>query len=292
MDMLAFTKKGRVNSTKKVKSKKSIFKNIYTVSDILKHQIELMEKGTFMFGKKKETCCICNQNEGDKKISDGAVCKNCISKCGPFLLTLSWKNIPADRIRQAITANELNAKNLSIFHSTNKFDKYIDLDENNKLWKSPHFSPTLVFSYNDIVSYELLENGEAITKGSFGAALVGAALLGKTGAIIGSNIGSKKTKQEINEYRIKIVTRNLCYPEIYINFLTTGSVKSNSILYKTYVGYAQRVLSLLAIITDTTSNSRNTSALDTVEEIRKYKELLDEGIITQEEFNTKKEQLL
>ena len=31
---------------------------------------------------------------------------------------------------------------------------------------------------------------------------------------------------------------------------------------------------------------------DTIEEIRKYKQLLDEGIITQEEFDAKKKQLL
>lgn len=202
-----------------------------------------------MFGKKKESCCICNQNEGDKKIIEGMICKNCISKCGQFLLTLNWKNVSSERVKQAIYVNETNAKNLDVFNTTRKCEKYIELDENNRLWKVPCFSPNLVFPYSDIISYELLQDGETITKGSLGGAIVGGALFGGVGAIVGSSMGSK-TKQEISEYRIKIVTKNPCYPEVYINFLTTGKVSSDSILYKTHSGNAQHILSLLTIITN------------------------------------------
>lgn len=201
-----------------------------------------------LFGKKKELCCICNQNEGDKKIIEGMICKNCISKCGQFLLTFNWKKISSERVKQAIYANEVNTKNLEVFSVTRKCEKYIELDESNHLWKVPCFSPNLVFSYSDIISYELLQDGETITKGSLSGAMVGGALFGGVGAIVGSNMGLK-TKQEISEYRIKIVTKNPCYPEVYINFLTTGKIKSNSILYKTHSGNAQHILSLLAIIT-------------------------------------------
>lgn len=244
-----------------------------------------------MFGKKKEICCICNRHEGDKKILDGMVCKNCISNCGQFLITFNWKTIPAERVRQAITANQKNQQYLKLFHTTNKYQKYIEIDENNRLWKTPCFSPSLIFSYDDIISYELLQDGEAVTKGGLGSAIVGGAVFGGVGAIVGSNVGSKKTKQEISEYRIKIVTKNICFPEIYINFLTTGKVKSNSILYKSYTGYAQHILSLLGIITNNSSNVLK-SSISSADEIKKYKSLLDEGAITQEEFEAKKTQLL
>lgn len=201
-----------------------------------------------MFGKKKESCCICGQNQGEKKIIEGMICKDCISKCGQFLITLNWKNVSSDRVKQAISANETNARNLDMFNATRKCEKYIELDENNRLWKVPCFSPTLVFPYSDIISYELLQDGETITKGSLGGAIVGGALFGGVGAIVGSSMGSK-TKQEISEYRIKIVTKNTCYPEVYINFLTTGKVKSDSILFKSHSGNAQHILSLLAIMT-------------------------------------------
>ncbi len=246
-----------------------------------------------MFEKKKEICCICNQSEGEKKILEGMICKNCISRCGHFLLTLSWKGVPAERVRQAIRSNEINARNLSIFHVTNKHEKFIELDENNRLWKVPCFAPNLVFSYDEIIDYELLQDGEAITKGGLGSAVVGGALFGGVGALVGSNVGAKKTKQKINEYRIKVTTKNMCYPEIYINFLTAGPIKSNSILYKASSANAQRILSLLAIITSSQGTSTASPATsNAADEIRNYKKLLDEGIITQEEFDLKKSQLL
>lgn len=50
-----------------------------------------------------------------------------------------------------------------IFQPTKKIEKYISFDENNKLWKVKTL--LTVFEYSDIVSYELLEDGESITKG-------------------------------------------------------------------------------------------------------------------------------
>lgn len=245
-----------------------------------------------MFGKGKETCCICNQNDGNKKIENGMICKDCISKCDPFIVALNWKKIPSEQINQAITANTINNNYLSIFNQTKKIEKYISIDENNQLWKIPCFSKNLVFSYNDIISYELLQDGETITKGGLGSAVAGGVLFGGVGAMVGGMVGGKKSKQEISEYRIKIVTRNACYPEVYINFLSTGKVKSNSLLFKSYSSNAERILSLLTVITDAAKNTANASPSSVPDELVKYKELLDTGIISQEEFDAKKKQLL
>ena len=43
---------------------------------------------------------------------------------------------------------------------------------------------------------------------------------------------------------------------------------------------------------DTEKTKRNSTALSSADELKKYKELLDMGVITQEEFNAKKKQLL
>ena len=245
-----------------------------------------------MFGRKKEICCICNRNEGAKKIMEGMICNDCISKCGRFLAPISWKSISSERVNQAILANQINARNLDLFNATNHVENYIELDEINHLWKAPCFSKALVFPYDDIISYELLQDGETITKGSLGKAMVGGALFGGVGAIVGSNMGSK-TKQIVNEYKIKIVTKNICFPEVYINFLTTGAVKSNSILFSSYKTLAQRILSLLSIITNNQSETISQNNTNNIaDEIREYKRLLDECIITQEEFDAKKAQLL
>lgn len=241
---------------------------------------------------KKETCCICNQNEGDKKIENGMICESCFAKCGHFAPLFGLKKLTSENILQAMQVNERNNKLMELFHTTKKFEKYLDIDEHNKIWGSPCFSPRTFFTYDDIVDFELLENGNSVTKGGLGSAVVGGALMGGVGAIVGSNIGKKKTKQEITEYRIKIVTRNPIYPEIFINLLTAGKVKSTSIVYKSYSNAAQRIISLLTLITDECSQQTVNNPYSPADEIIKYKQLLDDGVITQEEFDRKKQQLL
>ena len=241
---------------------------------------------------KKELCCICNQNEGEKKITNGMICNACLAKCGHFVLPLGLKNKSAEHIIQAIQVNERNNSLLSMYHSTRKINKFLDMDENNKIWGVPCFSPHIFFTYDDIISFELLENGNSLTKGGLGGAVVGGALFGGVGAIVGSNVGKKRTKQEITEYRIKIVTRNPVYPEIYINFLTTGKVMSDSILYKSYSASAQQIISMLTPMTNEHDSQTVNNSYRPADEISKYKKLLDDGIITQQEFEQKKQQLL
>lgn len=241
-----------------------------------------------LFGK-KETCCICNQNDGKKKILDGVVCDACYSNCVYYIPVFNLKSKTSEQIRQAMSANEHNTELANVYRSTNKIEKYLDVDENNRLWGSPCFSTHFFFSYDDIISFELLENGNSVTKGGLGSAVVGGALFGGVGAIVGAGAGKKKGRREITEFRIKIITRNQFIPEVYINFLTAGKVMSDSFLYKSYVNSAQSVLSALTIMTDKATSGENVSAAD---EILKYKNLLDQGILTQEEFEIKKKQLL
>ena len=57
---------------------------------------------------------------------------------------------------------------------------------------------------------------------------------------------------------------------------------------------AQEALSVLSIITKSQEqgNTANTEGVSEADEILKFKKLLDAGIITQEEFDLKKKQLL
>lgn len=241
---------------------------------------------------KKEICCICNQNEGTKKLSSGFICKSCMNECGPFLGAFDWKNSSPERVLGAITVNKKNKERLNIFKTDKSVQKYIEIDETNKLLRFPQYLSTIIFSYDEIIDFELLQDGETITKGSLGGAIVGGALMGGVGALVGGSLGKKKTKQEITEYRIKITTKNSFRPTVYINFLSTGKVKSNSLSYKMCVGDAQGVLSQLTIIANYTSNSTVPSSTSGADEILKFKNLLDQGIITEEEFTEKKKQLL
>ena len=247
-----------------------------------------------LFGK-KEICSICNTQESKKALIDGHICKSCIIKGSPYIGPISLKGLSVDKAKSLLSLAETNTQRMQTFKATKKIDKYVSFDEPNKLWKiscAPYAA--VIFSYDDIISYELLEDGECIIKGGLGSAIVGGALFGEIGAVVGGLTGSKTTQREINEYQIKVITKNQLFPEAYINFLLAGSVKSGSLLHNNYKTAAQRILTELTIITDSLKSQGNqaTNTVSDADEILKYKKLCDDGIITQEEFEAKKRQLL
>lgn len=60
-----------------------------------------------------------------------------------------------------------------------------------------------IYKYSDIVDYELLEDGESITKGGLGRAVVGGALFGGVGAVVGGVTGHKKKYSCMHEFKNK-----------------------------------------------------------------------------------------
>ncbi|MBO4954279.1 MAG: SHOCT domain-containing protein, partial [Clostridia bacterium] len=92
-----------------------------------------------------------------------------------------------------------------------------------------------------------------------------------------------------------ITLNDMANPTVYINLITTETKKS-SFLYKTCEKQAQEIVSLFQVMCEQnkTANTALTPLQETssADEIKKYKELLDTGVITQEEFDSKKKQLL
>ena len=82
-------------------------------------------------------------------------------------------------------------------------------------------------------------------------------------------------------------------PTMYINLIESLNVKKSGSIYKSASSIAQDIISILEIISHENEVSKNSSSSDSIaEEIKKFKELLDIGAITQEEFDAKKKQLL
>ena len=187
------------------------------------------------------------------------------------------------------------------FTPTREVGNYFAIDENARLWAVgkgmfPSLKNAVPYSYEDIVDFELLEDDSSVIKGGVGSAIVGAALFGGIGAVVGGTTGKKKVKQTCTNLTIKITVNNMAAPVEYIKLISSTTNKS-SMIYRGAYQKAQEILSLLQLICNqrNTNNSafqetsHHTSAAD---EIRRYKELLDEGIITEEEFQAKKKQLL
>lgn len=245
-----------------------------------------------LFGGNKETCSMCGGQKGVKQIADGYVCKDCIGKCGVCLITFSWKDISLKRIKDAISDNEINQQRSKTFHQTKVIEKELFIDEQNRLWKLKSYG-NLYFSFDDIINYECQKNGAGVFSVGVGSALVGGLLFGGVGAILGGLSGSKK-KEEINEFRIIININNKSYPQLSINLLPTGKVKSDSILFKSYCERAEKIMlgfnSMGGI--ERRIEENNNKEKSPADEILKYKNLLDTGAITQDEYDAKKKQLL
>ena len=258
-----------------------------------------------MFGK-KDVCSICGNKGSGKNLSNGFICTDCTKRAGAlqlfnwqelsmdqagktgFPLLPNWGQLSVEQVKKCIAEYEKMSQQYAIFSATQSVEKFFAIDETHRLWNLPGI--LFALSFDDIVRFELLQNGCTITQGGLCSAIAGGALFGNVGAVVGATVGKKKTLEEIDELKIRISTRNAMLSEVYVNFLKLSKVKSNSILYKTAYESAQRTLSLLTQITSGSQPEVNLESA--ADEIRKFKQLCDEGIITQEEFERKKEQLL
>ena len=235
-------------------------------------------------------CALCGTKigilAGKIQISDGYVCQSCLSSAGIGNLDNSY------------TYNTATLKNLiekrkqdieGYFPTKNICDSF-SVDENKKQFKVGRN----IFDYSNLLDYELLEDGESITKGGIGRAAAGGLLFGGVGAIVGGVTGKKKTKSVCDSMKIRITLKNSFTDTAYI-YLIIFQTKTDSSKYHIAQSTAQSCISALEIILDEVkSNSVNTATAQNspADEIMKYKQLLDAGAITQEEFEAKKKQLL
>lgn len=253
-----------------------------------------------LFGE-KEKCAVCGEKTSmltKVKISDGVICGTCRAKCGP-LAKVELKTTA--QIINRIKSREENAIKVSNFTPTDAVGDFIKVDRNSKTWCSPTQTSGFgisdknpdIFSFSDLIDFELFEDGVSITKGGLGTAVAGGILFGGVGAIVGGGLG-KKQKDVVNKMSIIINLRDEWVPRIEI-ILIKSETKRNGLVYKSSKSLAQQIISLLTIISDGQNDtsdilsSANSSAAD---ELLKFKQLLDMGVISQEEFDAKKKQLL
>ena len=225
-------------------------------------------------------CPICGEKIGfllKSKASDGDICSTCAMICSSHetktIETLKnyWK-INAEREKiftQTQLLSSFNGGTLSI-DSTHELFAFGNVT---KAKVSPIF-----YHFNEVDSYDIEIVGQkTITRkrGGITRALVGGALFGGVGAMVGSNTAKEETKQ-------------------------VGGTKILRVNMVTYAGKCQHVSipsqNILAFLDECLLEKDNNDVQQTVacsaDEIIKYKNLLDQGIITQEEFDAKKKQLL
>lgn len=177
------------------------------------------------------------------------------------------------------------------------FGKYIFDDTRRAILrkKSFLFDPAFI-KYSDIISYRVNQQGHNETKKhGITRAIVGGAIAGGVGSIVGATTGGKQTDY-IDHLGVIINLKDGSDFEI-VFIRKIEEIKSNSFSARESFREANNLISILnAIIADnqnaTQSNGGTSTTSDNADEIRKYKKLADDGIITEDEFNAKKKQLL
>ena len=172
------------------------------------------------------------------------------------------------------------------------------VDNTNKQWAVSEWNnckDVKIYKYADLIDFELIEDDESLVKGGFGKAIIGGALGGTKGAVIGS-AGSRKIKQNCSLLEVRIRTNDFEHPQYIIQYIKNCSFPKSSDVYKRHFESAQELIGILNYIaTNGGENSVNVSPQEDVSvgtRLRELSELKNDGILTIEEFEVKKKKLL
>ena len=238
-------------------------------------------------------CSVCGAKLGFRKVMLKGmqyVCFECVKKAGynPLTWTGNLKTSVAD-----IQAR-IGLEPVPEMVVTQSIGNIFMIDGKNGLWYAQNQFGTrrgAVHRFSDIISYELLEDGDTQTKGGLGSAVAGGLAFGPLGAIVGASAGKKTTSRICDSMRIRITLNNPAAPVEYVNLLQMR-VSRKSAAYKKAYEQAQEILGVLDALTAGKQENEKTEPVSAADEIRKFKALMDDGIITPEEFEAKKKQLL
>ncbi|WP_050637886.1 SHOCT domain-containing protein [Candidatus Stoquefichus sp. SB1] len=153
-------------------------------------------------------------------------------------------------------------------------------------------NPYTYLSFDDINSYEVICDKQVINNDMLKNTASGKYVADGVGALIGA-LSSMNSGEYITNLQIKLNVNNFDNPCVYINYITR-KIKSNSQMAKDLIKMCDEDLAKLEIILKKESESvkQENNASDPIEEVKKLKELLDMGILSQEEFDKKKKELL
>lgn len=205
------------------------------------------------------------------------------------------------------------SNNQTTVNNSGDFDKnigkYFSLDNRGKNFKIKDDDTSYKFS--DLVNYELCEDNSTIQKGGVGRAIVGGVLFGEVGAIVGAQ--TRKSQNVVGSLYIRLTLKSVGMKTI--TFINSPTDK-NGYIYRTARRSADKVMSELELITSENQNIANQTSsqsqyepqlasspvhqpipigqpqISVADELLKLKQLLDMGVLTQEEFDQQKQKLL
>ncbi|MBQ2718263.1 MAG: SHOCT domain-containing protein [Clostridia bacterium] len=208
--------------------------------------------------------------------------------------------------------NKINETQVNIVDSNFILSKTIDImangwsstkllidNENKKFIYQNGKSYSKTYKFSDLINYEVYENGHSKVKGRAGSALIGGAFFGLGGLIVGSSM-SRNIDEKCNQLKLIIRLNDIDNPQIVINYIDNADLDKSSKSYRNMKENLQSVCSMLEYMLNEKTleqsyvikQGNQPTVKSNKEQLQELKEMLDDGLITQEDFEQKKKQIL
>lgn len=145
---------------------------------------------------------------------------------------------------------------ISISNSEHTFGLYVD--EKNKKILVADFTTEYrrTIPFNDIIECSILENGSTVQSGGVGRAIVGGALAGGVGAIVGAT--TRSSKAVLSSLTVRIVTKNINNALCEIPIIRT-EIKRDSNEAKEAIKSSQQIYATIISIIDSVNKGSQPS---------------------------------
>lgn len=218
--------------------------------------------------------------------------------------TRQWAKINLPPLADVVSVLSTKNETANAFKVTRTSHGFVDFDDENrmvfikgglKLTGGPAEKNPTYLKYEDVIECELIEDSETTMNTGLLGGAAGGLLFGGVGAVVGT-VAGKNTKTKVKKISVSIITKvpGKSRVEVPLNNL---EIKTKSILYKQAIEVARDIIAEFKAIIDSnkiqgqtvTQIVENNSVAD---ELMKFKQLLDVGVITQIEFEEQKRKLL
>lgn len=244
-------------------------------------------------------CLICSKKTNfiNGKVvlkNDSLICGNCAVKANLIKSGMVNKELSASlsisEVKNRIDSNEIRNNS---FQPSLKIDNTIWFDDINKLVKISPKSNKNVICYDEIIDFKVIEDNNVVTKSGAASAIGGGLIFGPAGAIVGGLFSRGKKKKEIVE-KLQIIIIEKDHSTSTINFLSTKTKRSSFVFKVSYESFLKVGSKLEDIINNDNKNieKNELKSNNFKQDLIDLKELLDLEIITQEEFDKKKLEIL
>lgn len=214
-----------------------------------------------------------NNNEIDKKTLKSRSTLELEQKADPALLIKVSKNY------------------VKSFKSTSEVMHYLKFnkDSGELLIRSTVLSSWRKSNIRNIKNYEVIQNGKNLQGFGVGRAAAGAVLTGGIGLLIGFT----KKKEVVTELRLHLTLDSIDNPAFDFK-LITSKTKTDSFSYKSSLKSLEELTNFFDVTISqfNVNHDVEKTTISVADELTKFKELLDSGVINQDEFEKQKSKLL